>query len=127
MGDIDHGLLLSSPEPPLAAAAGYLGFERVQVGGPERAEVVEPGVDVAQRLRVDGVEPAGALGAHAREPRFAQDAEVLGHPRLRDAELGTDDLGDRARRVLTGREQLEDASADGIAEDVERVHDSSLS
>jgi hypothetical protein len=106
----------------LAAAAGYLGSERVQVGGPGRAEVVEPGVDVAQRLRVDCVKPTGAFGAHRREPRFTQDAEVLGHRGLGDPELGADDLGDRARRLLTGGEELEDASADGIAEDVERVH-----
>jgi len=103
-------------------AAGDLGGERVQVRSPERAEVVEPGVDVAQRLRVDGVEPTGALGAHRREPRFAQDAEMLGHRGLGDPELGSDDLGDRARRLLTAREQLENASADRIAEDVERVH-----
>jgi hypothetical protein len=79
----------------LAAAPGYLGLECVQVGGPERAEVVEPGVDVAQRLRVDGVEPTGALGAHCRESRFAQNAEVLGHRGLGDPELGSDDVGDR--------------------------------
>ena len=111
-------------EPALAAAAGYLGGERVQVRGPERAELVEPGVDVAQRLRVYGVKPTGTLGAHSREPRLAQDAEVLGHRGLGDPELGSDGLGDRARRLLTAREQLENASADGIAEDVERVHKS---
>jgi hypothetical protein len=106
----------------LAAAAGDLGGERVQVGGPERAELVQPCVHVAQRLRVDCVEPAGSLGAHRRKPRLAQDPEVLGHRGLGDPELGSDDLGERARRVLTGREQLENPSADGIAEDVERVH-----
>ena len=108
----------------MAAAAGYLGCERVQVGGPERAEVVEPRVDVTQRPRVDGVEPTRALRAHCREPRFAQDAQVLGYRGLGDPELGSDDLGDRARGLLTGREKLENASADGIAEDVESVHKS---
>ena len=66
-------------EPALAAAAGYFGGKGVQVGGPERSEVVEPRGDVAQRLRAHGVQSARALGAHCREPRFAQDAEVLGH------------------------------------------------
>jgi hypothetical protein len=72
--------------------------------------MVEPGVDVAQRLRVNRVKPTGAPWPHGREPRFAQDAEVLGHPGLGDPELGSDHLGDRLRRVLTGREELENAA-----------------
>jgi hypothetical protein len=47
---------------------------------------------------------------------------VLGHRGLGDPELGSDDLRDRARRLLTRREELENSSPDGIAEDVERVH-----
>ena len=103
-------------------AAGDLGGERVQVRGPVRAKAVEPGVDVAQRLRLDRVEPPGALGAHRREAGLAQHPQVLRDRRLGDPELVPDDLGDRARRVLAGGEQLEDASADRVAEDVERVH-----
>jgi hypothetical protein len=114
-------------EPTLTATAGDLGGKRVQVRGPERAEAVEPGVDVAQRLRVDGVKPTRALGAHRRKPRLAQNTEVLGHGGLGDPELGSDDLGDRARRLLTAREELENPSADGFAEDVERVHKRSIS
>src|SRR3954469_21788275 len=93
---------------------------------PERAEAVEPGVDVLQRLGVHRVEAAGAVRAHRREPRLPEHAEVLGDRGLGDAELRADDAGDRARRLLAGGEQLEDPAADGIAEDVEGVHDAPL-
>jgi hypothetical protein len=90
MGDVNHGLLLSSglgAQPPLAPTACYLGGKCVQMGGPERAEVVEPVVHVAQWLRIDGVKPTGALGTHGCEPGLAEDAEVLGHGGLGDPEL----------------------------------------
>src|SRR3954453_21299 len=89
---------------------------------PERAEAVEPRVDVLERVGVHGVEAAGAVPAPGREPGLAQDAEVLEDRGLGDAELRADDAGDRARRLLAGGEQLEDPAADGIAEDVEGVH-----
>ena len=47
---------------------------------------------------------------------------MLGHRGLRDAELALDDLAEPARRLLAIREQLENPSADGITEDIERVH-----
>jgi hypothetical protein len=42
--------------------------------------------------------------------------------RLRDAELGLDDPDNGARGVLAGGEQLQDAAAHGVAEDIEGVH-----
>ena len=47
---------------------------------------------------------------------------MLRDGRLRDAEFGLDDRGDRARGQLTVSEELEDPPADRVAEDVERVH-----
>jgi hypothetical protein len=44
--------------------------------------------------------------------------------RLRDAELALDLFADPAGAELALREEFEDASADRIAEDVERVHGS---
>ena len=46
--------------------------------------------------RVDGVQPAGALGTDRGEAGLAEDTQVLGDRRLRDAELVPDRLGDRA-------------------------------
>ena len=124
--DVDHRVVLSSGLAASAAlppAARDLGVERVELRRPERAEGVEPGVDVAERPGVDGVEAARALGPHRREPGLAQDAEVLGDRGLGDAEFGPDDLRDRPGRALALGQQLEDAPADRVAEDVERVHD----
>ena len=51
---------------------------------------------------------------------------MLRHRGLRDAELALDHLADLAGAALAVCEQLEDAAADRIAEDVERVHASSI-
>ena len=84
--------------------------------------MVEPVVELAERRRVDRVQPARALGPDGREPAVPQDLEVLRHGRLRDPELGLDDGRDRPRGQLAVGEQLEDPAADRVAEDVERVH-----
>src|SRR5690606_38451919 len=113
------------PSAPLSARAlpaGDLGGERVEPRAPEAAEAVEPGVDLGQGARVDGVDEARSLGAHGREAVLAQDLELLRDGRLGDAELAGDDLDDLARGVLTFRQKLEDSPPNGIAEDVEGVH-----
>ena len=46
----------------------------------KRPELLDPGVDLLQPARVDGVEPPGALGAHGREAVVAQHLEVLATP-----------------------------------------------
>ena len=109
-------------EAAFALAARELGRERVEALVPEPAEVVEPVVELAERRGVDGVQPAGALGPDGREPALAQDLEVLRHGGLRDPELGLDDRRDRPGRQLAIGEQFEDPAADGVSEDVERVH-----
>ena len=103
-------------------AAGDLGAEGVELLVPEHPELLDPGVDLLQAGRVDGVEPPGALGADGREAVVAQHLEVLAHRRLADPELVADPGRHVARAGLAGGEQLEDAAAYGVAEDVEGVH-----
>ena len=71
---------------------------------------------------IDGVQPPRAVGAHGRETRLAQHAQVLRHRRLRDAELALDDLAELAGAALSVGEELEHAPAHRISEDVECVH-----
>jgi hypothetical protein len=51
---------------------------------------------------------------------------VLRDRRLRDPELGLDDGRDRSGGQLTVGQQLQDAAADRVSENVERVHDANL-
>ena len=112
-------------EPLLARAttAGQLGLECVEVGRPEATEPVEPGVDIAQSGRVNRVEATGAVGAGGGEAGFAQHAQVSGDTRLGDTELALDDgaHGSGGELAMVG-EELEDAAADRVAENVEGVH-----
>ena len=48
--------------------------------------------------------------------------QVLGHRRLRDAELLLDHAAQLSGGGLSVGEQLEDAASHGVPEDVERVH-----
>jgi hypothetical protein len=109
-------------ESALALAASEFGRERVEALTPEPAEMVEPVVQLVERLGVDRVETAGALGPDGREPALAEDPQVLRHGRLRDPELGLDDRGDRPGRQLAIGEQLQDPASDWVSEDVECVH-----
>jgi hypothetical protein len=104
-------------------ARGRSRCERVEALVPHPAVALEPGVDVAERSGVDGVEPPRALGANGREAVLAQHPQVLRHRRLGDAELRLHHGSERARRLLAVGEELEDAAAHGVAEDVEGVHE----
>ena len=127
--DVDHRVVSfgssggRGAEAAFPLAAGELGRERVEPLIPEPAELVEPVVELAERRRVDGVEPPRALGPDRREPAVAQNLEVLRHGRLRDPELRLDDGRDRPRSQLAVGEQLEDPSPDRVSQDVESVHE----
>ena len=108
------------------ATAGEFGGEGIEVRLPEPAERIEPRVGDLEGRRVDGVEAASAVGAHGGESRLAQHAQVLRDRGLRDAELARDDLAEVAGAALAVREQLDDAPADRVSEDVERVHDTMI-
>ena len=110
-------------ETPGAATAGELGAEGVEVRLPEPPERVEPGRGVLERLRRDGVEAAGTLRPHRREPRLAQYPQMLRHRGLRDAELALHLLADLAGAALALCQEFEDAPAHRVSEDVERVHE----
>jgi hypothetical protein len=99
----------------------------VQVRRPGPAELVEPGVDAAQRLVRYRVEAARAVRPYRGETVVPQHLEVLGDGRLGDAELALDHLAQRAGGELAVPEQLQDATAHRIAEYVERVHQAKLS
>jgi len=112
---------------PLVLASRQLGGQRVQVRRPGPAELVEPGVDAAQRLVRDRVEAARAVGSYRGESVVPQHLEVLGDGRLGDAELALDHLAERAGGKLAVPDQLQDAAAHRIAEYVERVHQAKIS
>ena len=97
-------------------------MQRREPVGPEGPEAVEPLIDLFQRRGVYGVKPPRPLGSHGRKSRVPQYLEVLADRRLGDAELLLDNRDDLARGMLAPRQHLEDAAADRIAEDVERVH-----
>ena len=63
-----------------------------------------------------------AVHAHRDEPGVAKHSQVLRHRRLGDAELTLHDRRDLTRRHLVVDEELEDAAAHRVAEDVEGVH-----
>ena len=63
-----------------------------------------------------------AVDAHEHEPGVTKHSQVLGHRGLRDPELALHDRGDRTGRHLVVDEELEDAPAHRVPEDVEGVH-----
>ncbi len=109
-------------EPPLALAASELRRKGIEALLPEPSEVAEPLVELAERWRVNRIQPAGASCPDRREPTVPEDLQVLRHRRLRDPELILDGGRDRPGRQLTFGQELQDPAPNGIAQDVERVH-----
>jgi hypothetical protein len=89
---------------------------------PKTAKLVEPGVHRLERLCIQGIDTARPVDADSGESILAQDAQVLRHTRLGDAELPFNLFGYRAGRLLTCGEDLENAAPNGVAQDVEGVH-----
>ena len=101
-----------------------LGGESIELVGPEDPEPRQPVIDVAQGRHVELVVAAGALGPDLGEAGLAQHLEMLADCRLGDAEFARDHVDHLARGQIADGQQFEDAAADGIAEDVEGVHQS---
>src|SRR4051812_23827108 len=93
--------------------------ERIETLLPVSAISIDPVANLVERRRIHHVEATRAFGADRREPAVAEDAEVLGHGRLRDSEFALDDGGYVACRAFAGGEELHDASANGVAQYVE--------
>ena len=100
--------------------------ERFEAVRPEMSKSLQPGVDILQWSRVQGVDPARAFGANRGKSAFAEYFEVLGNRRLRDFELTLDDRDDFAGGIITNCEQLEDPAPNRISKDIEGMHQSSL-
>jgi len=65
-------------------------FERIDVGGPEAAELSQPGVYLLKWSRFQAVETALRVHRGFHETGVAQHAQVLGHGRLRHAKVTLD-------------------------------------
>src|SRR5262245_18692686 len=117
---------MSNMFSPLTSALPFtprdLGRERVQMRRPEATERIEPLIDVTQCTAVDRVQAVLPFGADCRKPVISQHFQMLRHRRLRDRELVLHDGADRPGRYLAVGEQLQDATAHWITQNVERVH-----
>ena len=93
-------------------------FESIDVSGPEAAELGQPGVHLLKWFRFQTIETALCVHGGLHETCVAQHAQVLGHGRLRHAEL-TLDLSDR----LLGRgQEAQDRASVRLGNDFERFH-----
>jgi hypothetical protein len=84
--------------------------------------VVQPHIDLPQRLGIHRVEPTSPHSPNRGEPVLPQHPQVLGDSGLGDPELLLDNGDDGTGRLLAGGEQLQDATANRIAKNVERMH-----
>ena len=109
-------------DPTGPPAACDLGRECVELLS-ERPQRVgkrdEPGPCYVDPGLVEGVEPTGTVGACVDEPGLAEHLEVLRDCRLGDRRQGLQCRDDCARRLLAGRQKLEDVTADRLSERLE--------
>jgi hypothetical protein len=90
-------------------------FEAIEVRRPELAVGREPVVELCERFWPDAVQAALRVCAHVHEPGVFEDAEMLGHGRLADAEA-VDELADRPFAVP---KQIEDREPARLRKDLE--------
>src|SRR5450631_4021176 len=74
------------------------GFQIVQAGRPEDAVLFDPGINRAERLRIELVNSTAAFAVFADQVGAAQQAQVLGDCGTRDGERFGDLSGWLARR-----------------------------
>jgi len=111
---------------PRSLAASDLGVQRVEALPPRRAVCRQRRVGCAETFGSQRVEAPGAVGSHGDEALIAQDAQLAGYRGLGDAELRRCGRRQFACGALARNQLVEDAAADGIAEDVEGVHENSI-
>ena len=93
----------------------YKGFEVGQARAPETAVVLQPGVDGAQRFRIELVNAVASFAMLADQVRAPQQAQVLGN-------RGTGHRkspGNVSSRLATSPQHVEDGAARGIGERLE--------
>ena len=93
-------------------------LERVESTVPEPAVPTKPLVQLRQRLRIEAIHPALAVGANRDQPGLSEHAQVPRDRRLREREL-LDELIDRP---LALGQKLHHLSASAVGEDRERLH-----
>jgi hypothetical protein len=76
---------------------------------------VHPSVDVAERLRTQGVETSLALGTDSNESPVVENPKMPGNPRLTDAESGDES----PYRTFTSAQLLDDPEASRVRQDLE--------
>jgi hypothetical protein len=90
----------------------------VEVIGPVPAIRRKPSIDLGKRTRAQLVPAALRLRAHLHQAGLAQHAQVLGRPRLGQAEP----LGELADQMRPLEQDVEDASPRRLGQDVEYRH-----
>src|SRR5690606_27191354 len=91
--------------------------EAIEARLPQLAVAGQPGVDLAERLGAQRVEPALAGRAHADEAGREQDAQVARDARLEDAEAADQVV----HRPLAAAQDLDDPAAGRVGEGLEDV------
>jgi hypothetical protein len=74
----------------LTDPCGQVAFESIYVSGPEPTELSQPGIHLLKRFWVQPVETALCVDHGLHETGLAQDAQMLGHHRLRHTKLTLD-------------------------------------
>jgi hypothetical protein len=82
------------------AASGQLGLQGVEALVPFPAQFGEPALDALERLTVEGIESAGAFGAHASEAALPEHAQLARDSGLCRPELRLKGLNDVAGAEL---------------------------
>jgi hypothetical protein len=80
---------------------------------------LEPYSELREWSRIRRVEPQTAVSSLAHEPRLAKHAQMPGHRRAADVEVGRDLTG----RKLVVAYELEDAPPDRVSDGCGRFHD----
>ena len=95
--------------------ASEVPFESIHVGGPEAAELGQPGIHLLKWLRFQPVETALGIYRGFHETGLAQHAQVLGHGRLRHTKVALD----LSHRLLRRNQEAQDCPAAGLGNDFE--------
>jgi hypothetical protein len=90
-------------------------FEAVEPIPPRPPVGREPIVDLPEGLGPEAVEAALGIGPDLHQPGIEKHPEMLGHPRLADAQVGHEG----ADRALLFPKEVQDAATIGVGQDRE--------